>query len=161
VLQEPDSPYHLIAALGDSAFGFANGSDDFDVCVINLTDGSLGPCDSDTPNTWALQDTAIDAHNRRGHGGLLFFDYVYVVGGTFRDGQPGDEPMTLLANTSRFDYDYLSADPFFYLGNYQSANGNLLTARGYFAFVRLAGRIFVFGGNDGTGPISSMEMNFQ
>ncbi|MFH2006197.1 MAG: MopE-related protein [bacterium] len=159
--QEPDAPFHLIAGLGDSAFGFANGSDDFDVCVINLSDGSLGDCDPDTGDTWALQATAVDPHNRRGHAGLLYFDYVYLLGGTFRDGQPGNEPITLLSTASRYDYDNEAADPNWFLGNYQSANGSLVTARGYFAWVRLAGRIFVFGGNDGTGPINSMEMNYQ
>ena len=158
---EPAGPFHLVAGLGDEAFGFANGTDDFDACVINLTDGSLGPCDPAATDTWALQDDSNDPHARRGHGGLLYFDYVYQIGGVFRDGALGNEPTTLLANVSRYPWNGLAADPNEYMGIYQSANGNLQVARGYFGWVRLSGRIFVFGGNDGTGPIGSMEVNVQ
>jgi hypothetical protein len=159
--QETAGPFHLIAALGDEAFGFNSGSDDFDACAINLTDGSLGPCDPNAAGEWALQDVANDSHRRRGHGGLLYFDYVYLIGGVQRDGAWGQEPATLLGNVSRFAFDAAATDPNRLLGGFQSANGNLQTYRGYFAWVRLAGKIFVMGGNDGTGPIDSMEINDQ
>jgi hypothetical protein len=159
-LQEPTGPFHLVASLGAEAYGTTNGSDDFDVCAINPADGSLGPCDPGAPGYWALQD-GVDSHDRRGHGGLLYFNYVYIIAGVHRDGNWGQEPTNVLSNVSRYPFDSLAADPSDFMGIYQSANANLQVGRGYFGFVRLSGKIFVFGGNDGTGPISSMEVNGQ
>ncbi len=86
--------------------------------------------------------------------GSLDLDGGLIDGGSGGGGGGGSEL------TSRFEmiFDDPLSDPYNdLLTNYMSSNGGLETPRSYYGVVRVNAHIYIVGGNDGTGPIASVE----
>lgn len=147
-----DEPVFLVAFQGDSGFaGVAN--DGLVTSEVALVDRSLG-----TLSAWAYQTDGDLVNGRRTHGhqALLIDDFAYCLPGVDTETTDG-EPVPLGSNASRFPVDISADTDAEVLGSFMAANAELVTKRSYYAMVRVSGRVFVLGGNDGQGAIGSVE----
>ena len=91
------------------------------------------------------------------HDALFVDDYLYCLPGV-NDEAIADEPDPLSSTTSRFPIDVKAANLIYVISdNYMAANASWSNERSYYDIVRVNGYVFVMGGNDGFGPISSVE----
>ncbi len=148
-------PIYLIACQGDDAFtttgGGNTGLTTFEIVPVTVGTGALG--------SWTTQTQGLPAGAGRavyGHGAFVFADYVFVLPGVSSE-RLGDEPTPQTSTVMRFPFDIDATDPAAVLGMVQSSASTFADPRGYYGYSRLNGTIFAIGGNDGTGPIDSLE----
>jgi hypothetical protein len=154
--QDPEIPLYLLAIMGDDEYenGKNTGTTTFEVCEIATPDG-----DNDA---WFTQEANFTGQGTHGHGGLLYFDHMFVFTGVARESL-GANPSAMSSSCTR--YDFIEVDPpnmTQVVTGHQSVGGSFYYNRAYYDMVRMNGYDFVVGGNDeGFGPMSTMERTFQ
>jgi hypothetical protein len=149
-------PLWLIAAQGDESYSTTHGSgnaglDTFEVARIWPPGGDIGG--------WTTQANE-SAHFHHGHGGALYLDYLFTMPGVLREGRT-PEPEPDPSATARFTLDVEAVDPATVVSTYEGAGATLDIARSYYGTVRVNSYIFVVAGNDGAGPIDSLEQHYE
>jgi hypothetical protein len=151
-----DTPYYLIAVMGDDSHDGTNntGTTTFEVCEIANADGDNGP--------WYLQDETSTGQGSLGHEAALYFDFMFIFAGVARE-DLGDNPDAATSPASRFEFSEIAPlDMNNVLHDHQSVGqGSFVTGRSYYGAVRLNGYNIMVGGNDGDGPVASIEKVLQ
>jgi hypothetical protein len=151
----------LFAVAGDDSFtstGFNDGLMTIEAAVIDLATGE--------PGVWTEQDADLaPGRTTYANGAVVVDEYLYCLPGVDQEQAGTDgggidyEPTPLGSLTTRFEVtlDPLS-DPYVdILSGYQSSNGGYVVPRSYFGLAHVNSRVFLVGGNDGLGPIVSVE----
>jgi hypothetical protein len=150
-----EPPLFLIAVLGDDAHeGNANkGLTTFEVSEIVDADGDN--------NEWATQSYVLGTGQaKHGLGALLYFNYMFYFDGV-KSETLGENPSTHGSAAARLDY-VEDAEQIDILQSYQSTNTKFVISRAYYTkMVRINGYLFAIGGNDGEGPLDSIERILQ
>ncbi|MCK9458971.1 MAG: hypothetical protein M0R80_04970, partial [Proteobacteria bacterium] len=145
-------PIFLFALAGDDLWsGVLNsGIQSIEAALVTSPDGVL--------DAWHVQAYDLPMGRRTyAHDGLLIDDYLYCLPGVDQEGIAG-EPSPLINVTSRFPIDVFATDLDYVIDTtYMSSNAQWTTARSYYDIVRVNGYVYTMGGNDGTGPIASIE----
>ena len=108
---------------------------------------------------WVTQDV-VENQPRHGHGALLYFDHLFTFGGVKTE-DLGDEPDVMNSAADRLEfYEPLEigqplSDTLVQGGT--SSNASFDTPRAYYKMVRLNGYLFAVAGNDGGGPLRTIE----
>jgi hypothetical protein len=154
---DPDEMLYLMAIVGDDSYdesGPGNeGIDTFEVCEVPPGTGDNTP--------WILQDAVLNKDNH-GADALLFFDVVFIFPGVKTE-KITENPSVHGGTPSRYLY-YEGGDlgnPARVIWTSQSTAGSFDIARAYYPMLRLNGWVFVLGGNDGAGPLTSIERTEQ
>jgi hypothetical protein len=155
-----DETIYLIVSHGDDVFnsgGSGNsGRDDFEASRVFAPDGDI--------SAWTVQDTTTSG-NFHGHGALLYFDTVFFFSGVKTE-DLGEEPSPRTSAGGRrpllIDATPISTDPWVpsvavLENDTQSSSTGFAETRCYYGMARANTRLFVVGGNDGAGPIDSVE----
>jgi hypothetical protein len=144
-----------MAILGDDAHsGTANsGRVDFEVSEIVTADGDN--------EAWVTQTATIQAgHPTHGHGATLHFDFMFTFPGVATE-TIGDDPNPGTSSASRLQF-LSDADPSTgILHSWQSSSSSMDVQRAYYQMVRVNGYLWIVGGNDGDGPVASIERTLQ
>jgi hypothetical protein len=149
-------PLVLVACQGDDRFddhGAGNeGTISIEVASVREGSGDLDP--------WVLQADGLPSGQATlGHDAALFFDFLYVFKGVRRESR-GSPPDPFVSPATRFEVhadapvDAVIVDP-------QSTSAGFQVPRAYYGLVRVPAFLFVVGGNDGHGAISSIERVHQ
>jgi hypothetical protein len=150
-----DEPIYLFALQGDDTWASSSNSGrvDMEAAYVTSPDGDL--------EAWHVQNNALPSGRRTlAHDGVFVDDYVYILSGVDTE-NVGGEPQPLDQTMSRFPLD-IDADPAnTLLGGYMAANGEWQTIRSYYDVVRTNAFLFTAGGNDGNGPLATMEKIHQ
>jgi hypothetical protein len=145
-----DEALYLIVAQGDESFSASNeGLATFEAARLFPPAGGIGD--------WTVQRNS-PSHAHHGHGALLYFDCVFVFPGVQREVR-GADPTPGSFTASRFPLNVATPAPNLLLGGRESAAASFDAPRAYYGTVRIFSRIFVIGGNDGHGPVASVELN--
>ena len=151
----PTEPIFLFAVAGDDIWDEQGGSDNtgigsIEAALVTLPDGVL--------EEWNLQThDLVGGRETYAHDGVLIDDFLFCLPGADQEAI-ADEPTPLSSNTSRFPIDVFASDLLYVIwNNYMASNASWATDRSYYDIVRVNGYVFVMGGNDGFGPISSVE----
>ena len=144
-------PIYLIVGQGDDMYDDRRnaGLATFEASRLFPPLGTLGP--------WTIQDNE-PSHERHGHGALLYFDFVFTLPGVQRE-DLGEHPTPGSYSASRFPLDVEERDTSELLDRFESAAASFEVARAYYGTVRVNSRIFILGGNDGSGPLGSIELH--
>ena len=145
-------PILLFALAGDDVWSGSmnSGLQSIEAALVTSPDGVL--------DVWHLQTNELVMGRRTyAHDGVLVDDFLYCLPGVDQEAIAG-EPAPLISNTSRFPIDVLATDLDLVIsGSYMASNAAWTTARSYYDIVRVNGYVYAMGGNDGTGPIASVE----
>ncbi|MFH1436957.1 MAG: DUF4215 domain-containing protein [Pseudomonadota bacterium] len=146
-----DEPLYLVAVTGDDSQSAANnrGLRSLEVSEISIPDGGLG--------AWALQTSELQPGRRvHGNGSLMYAGFVFVLPGVELENL-GSEPIPSTSTVSRMPFDMDPPTPLLHIGMFQSAASTYIVPRCYYGTIRVNSYIFVAGGNNGSGPIDSVE----
>jgi hypothetical protein len=178
---ETTDPLYLLALTGDESYdawpGLTTGTGDVDVCRIDNTGswdatagnynpsygGLVGDCDGNgATSLWKKQlNNTRETTAQLASRALLYGGGLFVFGGLTSETQgtsavvkPGSPARTVFTASG----DPLSS-PSGLISNFTSTGGaGLVVKRGHFAVVRIAGRVFIFGGTTtGLNALSSIE----
>ena len=149
-----EGPLYLIAVWGDDEYDGAgnSGTNSFEVAGILAPDAGIGP--------WTTQGPFVPpvpaGRKAHGHGAFLYFDYLFAFHGVMEE-TVGSDPTPDAYAASRFEYWEGSADPADVLRVFQSAGADFVENVCYYDMLRFNGYIWRIGGNDGSGPVDSIE----
>jgi hypothetical protein len=150
-----DEPLYLIAILGDDAHSGTNnaGLITFEVTEIVTADGD---------NTvWTVQDETVQGgHPAHGHGAVLHFNFMFTFTGVDQE-DVGFDPTVSGNAASRVEFHQDAANPAYVLDGWQSNSASFTDDRAYYDMVRVNGYVWALGGNDGGGPIATIERTLQ
>jgi hypothetical protein len=150
-----EGPIYLIACQGDDEFLDVTNQGTITVEVAEVYEGSadLGP--------WALQPDGElpGGQQTHGHGALLYFDYLFAMRGVATESL-AENPVPTTSNAYRWEY-HEDGAPTAIIQGRQSTSASFNVPRSYYGMLRLVSYIFAIGGNDGLGPISSIERMHQ
>jgi hypothetical protein len=150
-----EEPLYLLAIQGDDEHsGTSNdGLVDFEVCAIVDSDGDNG--------AWTTQDQTVPGGQpAHGLGAALYFDHMFAFKGVESE-DLGYDPSVGGSAASRVVFYPDADDPAQILDDLQSDSTSFGTDRAYYELVRVNGYIWIIGGDDGTGPIASIERTLQ
>ncbi len=146
------APLHLIACQGDDTFsdtsGSNRGSTSIEVAEVDEGSGDLG--------TFVLQSIGLDpGQATHGHGASLYLDMLFIFKGVRRE-LLGENATPHSSTSTAFDY--FADDPSDHcVQAAHSTSSGFHIPRAYYDIVRVGTFIWVIGGNDGAGPIASIE----
>jgi hypothetical protein len=156
-------PIFLFAVAGDESFaspGYNSGLTTLKAAEVEAPDGTLGK--------WVAQTVELsEGRKTYAHGGVTVDEYLYCFTGVNTE-KAGTNPTgvgyelnPLASGSTRFvlfaedlhnpDYDNVAT------GGHMSSNGAIELPRAYYGMVRVNSHIYIVGGNDGDGPLDSME----
>ena len=141
----------------------------FEYCLVDddSTDDAMpgapqiGDIVCGTPTVWDTQDDNPGTTNFA-HDGILYADFIYMFGGTATESDVGEPAAD--GNSYRWQFcenpaDCGSGTP---IDNQrQNAGANFTPGRAYYALVRAASKLWVIGGNEGAGPVSTVLRHGQ
>ncbi|MBN2343482.1 MAG: hypothetical protein JXX29_04780 [Deltaproteobacteria bacterium] len=157
-----DTQILLFAVAGDESFTSPapnSGLMTIEAAILDVNMSALGE--------WTVQDTDLSNGRTTYAGGSVVVDqYLYAFPGvdSEQEGVDGDgvdmEPSPLGSLSTRFEI--VTEEPITdasteFLTNYMSSNGGFVVPRSYYGTVRVNSHIYIVGGNDGLGPVGSME----
>ncbi len=154
-LEPVEKPLYLFAAAGDDIVEAPQNSGlaTIEAAQIDRQTGDLG--------AFVLQSAKLPQGRRTlGAGGAIIDDYLYILAGVATEAADA-EPAPLDSNSSRFTVDVESEAAQEVLGGFMASNGAFSVPRSYYAVVRINAHLYLLGGNDGSGPTSSVEMIAQ
>ena len=112
-------------------------------------------------DVWTVQDETVQAgHPAHGHGALLYFDRMFTFTGVDNE-DVGFDPLVSGNAASRVEFDVDAVNPAFVLDGWQSNSASFEDDRAYYDMVRVNGYNWALGGNDGAGPIATIERTLQ
>jgi hypothetical protein len=147
-------PIYLFAVAGDDLWDEAGdpnvGIETIEAALVTLPNGELGE--------WYLQTFDLPSGRQTyAHDGLFIDNFLFCLPGVDLE-YIAAEPTPLTNDTSRFPIDVTTSNYSKVIsGTYMSSNAKWATARSYYDIVKVNGKVFAIGGNDGFGPIDSVE----
>jgi hypothetical protein len=146
-------PIFLFALQGDDSASATNNSGltTIEASEVSSPDGVL--------LSWTEQTHDLPSgRTTYGHEGVIVDDFIYCFPGVDMESVSG-EPSALVNNTSRFPINIPpSTAELLVSGNYMAANAAFTVPRSYYAVEKVNAHVYLVGGNDGSGPISSVEV---
>lgn len=154
-LEIVEKPLYLFAAAGDDVVNVPQNSGlmTLEAAQVDRETGGI--------SSFVLQNAQLPQGRRTlGADGTIIDNYLYVFPGV--DMEAADaEPVPLDSNSSRFTLDLEPETVEEALGGFMASNGAFTIPRSYYAVVRINAHLYLLGGNDGSGPTSSVEMIAQ
>ena len=148
---DPDETIHLIAVAGDDIFVNPDndGQQSFEVAQVVSTTGET--------DDWMLQSVQWNKKNH-GHEAQLFFGTLFCFLGVSKE-TLGGNPTPNTGTSPRYAYtpDALLTTAIINSGQ-SSSDGP--ASRTYYQSVRLKSFVFALGGNDGSGPIATIDRGY-
>jgi hypothetical protein len=90
----------------------------------------------------------------------LYFSFLYSLPGVSSE-TLGAEPSPSSGQSARFPFNEDAAAANGFLSNRQAAASKLSSSRAFYSVVRLNAKLFAFGGNDGNGATTAVDVNSQ
>ncbi len=130
-----------------------DGLNDMEVCKLLSPDGDN--------EAWATQtDEMPGGRNTHGHDALLYFNFMFVFAAVNTE-TPGSYPIVQTSAASRFEFHEDAAEMIDVLQSFQSTSTTISTPRAYYELVRVNGYDWALGGDDGSGPVTSIDRVLQ
>jgi len=140
---------YLLATMGDDQHSGTNnsGTKTFEVSVVSSGSGNL--------SAWTSQDYQCNK-NQHGHGAFMYAGYLFISWGVDRE-TLGSEPQPLGSSFVRFPINMTPPSNNLFLGSQTATASQFTVDRCYYSDLRLNSYIYIIGGNNGSGPINSIE----
>ncbi|MBN2526294.1 MAG: hypothetical protein JXR76_07865 [Deltaproteobacteria bacterium] len=152
----------LFAVAGDESFSSPAPNDG-----LMTIEAAILDADTLTLGAWTTQNADLSAGRTTYAGGAAVVDnYLYALPGVDneQDGVDTDgtdfEPVPLTSLSTRFEIvasEPISAPSADFLTGFMSSNGGFVVPRSYYGTARVNSHIYIIGGNDGAGPVDSIE----
>jgi hypothetical protein len=151
-------PVYLIAVAGDDQYADVAGTGNVGLTTFEVTRISTAP---DATNGsllgWTVQTQQLPL-GRRTHGldALLYFDYLFTFSAVDSEVRSTSTVNVQVSAAARFPYAEDAAAAAV-IERFESTSTSFVTSRAYYSLARVNGAVFLVGGRNASGPVSTIE----